>query len=222
MLGQAGLTVEVLDFGISSLIRLHSYPHATLNNPIILCNIGWTHSLLSVVSTESILLQRNVPWGLQMLFRNLQANLELSNDKDKAKVLLKKYGLFYEDCLECSIDDPSTNEEMRSDDSRGMYRAIYQIINPQIEQLVHEFHNIIGYARSEEHDVVFEGIYIYGEGNFIRHLDGYLEKRLNLQARLMNPLTKVALVDEEILPDISEGAPFGLALGLAMRKVSWL
>ena len=28
--------------------------------------------------------------------------------------------------------------------------------------------------------------------------------------------------DKDILPDKSEGAPFALALGLAMRKVSWL
>jgi len=103
-----------------------------------------------------------------------------------------------------------------------MYRAIYQIINPLIEELVHEFHKVIGYARSQEQDAVFEGIYIYGQGTFINHLDRYLEKRLNTQARLMNPLTKVALADDSIVSDLSEGGPFGLALGLALRKVTWL
>ncbi len=221
MLKQAGMNVEVVDFGISSLIRLHSYPHETVQDPVILCNIGYTQSLLSIVTRENILVQRHVPWGVQTLLKNLQANLELSNDKEKAKVLLKKYGLFYEDCLDC-IDDVEPDAKTDTDDVKGMYRAIYQIINPQIEELVHELHKIIGYARSEEQDAIFEGIYIYGQGTLIHHLDGYLERRLNIRTRLMNPLSKVALSDDNILPDISEGGSFGLALGLAMRKVTWL
>jgi len=221
MLKQAGLTVEVVDYGISSLLRLHSYPHKTIQNPLILCNIGATQSVLSILTTESILVQRHIPWGVQTLVSNLQANLELSDDRDRAKVLLKKYGLFYEDCLDCSIDTASGSNN-DPDESRNMYRAIYQIINPLIEELVHEFHKVIGYARSEEQGAILEGIYIYGQGTFINHLDRYLEKRLNTQARLMNPLSKVALYDDTIFPDISEGGPFGLALGLAMRKVTWL
>jgi type IV pilus assembly protein PilM len=220
MLKQAGLTVEVVDFTVSSLIRLHSYPHKTIQNPVILCNIGYTQSLLSIVTTDSILVQLHVPWGVQILLKNLQANLELSNDDEKARILLKKYGLFYEDCLDCIDVEPEPNTD--TDDIKGMYRAIYQIINPQIEELVHQFHKIIGYARSEEQNANLEGIYIYGQGTFIHYLDHYLEKRLNIPAKLMDPLTEVALSDDSILPDISEGGPFGLALGLAMRKVTWL
>jgi type IV pilus assembly protein PilM len=213
VLKQAGLSVEVVDFGVSSLIRLHSYPHKTIQDPIILCNLGCAQSLFSVVTQDSILVQRHAPCGVQTLLKNLQANLELSNS-DKARLLLKKYGLFYEDCLECQIDNP--------DDVKDMYRAIYQIINPLIEELVHELHKVIGYARSGELDASIEGIYIYGQGTSVRHLDRYLEKRLNITTRLMNPLHKVALSNEGILPDLSEGGSFGMALGLAMRKVTWL
>ncbi len=221
LLKHAGLSVEVVDFGVSSLMRLHSYPHKAIQNPIILCNIGYSQSLLSGVTKDRILVQRHVPWGVQTLLKNLQGNLELSNH-DKAKVLLKKYGLSYEDYLECQIDHGPPEEIDHPDDMRDMYRAIYQIINPLIEELVYEFHKVIGYARSEEPDTVIEGIYIYGQGTFIRHLDRYLEKRLNIPARLMNPLSKVALSSESILSDLSEGGSFALALGLAMRKVTWL
>jgi Tfp pilus assembly PilM family ATPase len=103
-----------------------------------------------------------------------------------------------------------------------MYRAIYQIINPLIEELVHELHKVIGYARSGELATALEGIYIYGQGTSVRHLDSYLEKRLNLTAKLMNPLSKLALGNQGTLSDVSEGGAFGLALGLAMRKVTWL
>jgi type IV pilus assembly protein PilM len=209
MLKTAGLTVEVVDFGVSSLLRLHSYPQQTIENSII---------LLSVVTKDSILVQRSIALGIRKALKNLQANLELSPDSDKAKVLLKKYGLFYEDCLECQVDDDKTDP----DEMRDMYRAIYQIINPQIEELVHEFHKVIGYARSGKQDGVVEGIYIYGPGTFIRHLDHYLEKRLNIPASLINPLNKVGLPKDGNLSDLSEGGPFALALGLAMRKVKWL
>lgn len=218
MLQQAGLTVEVVDFGVSSLLRLHNYPQQSIQNSIILCNIGYSQSLLSVVTKDSILVQRSIARGIQTVLTNLQANLELSPDSDKAKVLLKKYGLFYEDCLDCLAPE----DKIPPEDMRDMYRAIYQIINPLIEELVHEFHKIIGYARSEQQDAVLEGIYIYGPGTFIRHLDRYLEKRLNIPASLINPLNKVGLSKDGSLSDLSEGGQFGLALGLAMRKVAWL
>lgn len=221
VLKQAGLSVEVVDFGLSSLMRLHSYPHKTIQNPVILCNLGCSQSLFSVVTQDSILVQRHAPWGVQTLLKNLQANLELSNS-DKAKLLLKKYGLFYEDCLDCHLGDTAPKELADPDDAKDLYRAIYQIINPLIEELVHELHKVIGYARSGELDASIEGIYIYGQGTYVRHLDRYLEKRLNITARLMNPLNKVALSSEGILPDLSEGGSFGMALGLAMRKVTWL
>jgi type IV pilus assembly protein PilM len=221
MLKRAGLTVEVVDFAISTLVRLHSYAHTTIQNPVILCNIGDTQSQLSIVTEDSILVQRQIPWGVHMLRKNLRANLELSGERDKAKVLLKEYGLFYEDCLDCSIDE-NPEPKADTDEARTMYRAIYQIINPQIEELVHELHKVIGYGRSEQQDAIFEGIYIYGQGTFINHLDRYLEKRLNIHTRLMNPLTKVGLSDDNGSVDLSEGGPFSLALGLAMRKVSWL
>lgn len=218
MLKQAGLILEAVDFGISSLIRLHNYLYKTTDNPIILCNIGHTQSPLSIVTKESILAEPTVPWGIEGLLRKIQANLEFINDKDKAKILLKKYGLLYED-RESSNNSMDLTEDIKTD---NISRAIYQIITPLIEELIYEFHKLIGYVRSEERDVVFEGIYLYGQAALIHHLDDYLERRLNIPTKLINPMTKVALPDENILGDIPEGAPFALALGLAMRKVPWL
>jgi len=218
MLKQAGLILEAVDFGISSLIRLHNHLYKSTDNPIILCNIGHTQSPLSIVTKESILAEPTVPWGIEGLLRKIQANLEFINDKDKAKILLKKYGLLYED-RESSNNSMDLTEDIKTD---NISRAIYQIITPLIEELIYEFHKLIGYVRSEERDVVFEGIYLYGQAALIHHLDDYLERRLNIPTKLINPMTKVALPDENILGDIPEGAPFALALGLAMRKVPWL
>jgi type IV pilus assembly protein PilM len=218
MLKQAGLIVEAVDFGVSSLIRLHNHLYDAIRNPIILCNIGQTQSLLSIVTKDSILAQHNVAWGIQILLRRILTNLELSNEKDKAKILLIKYGLVHEDRESCN-NGPDVTEDITTDNIR---RAIYQIIASYMEELTHELHKIVGYVRSEERNVVFEGIYMYGQAPFIRCLDHYLERRLNSPTTLINPMTKVVLSDNSTLPDISEGAPFALALGLAMRKVPWL
>jgi type IV pilus assembly protein PilM len=219
MLKQAGLVVEAVDFGVSSLIRLHTHLYNITNNPIILCNIGHTQSMLSILTKESILAHQNVQWGIEILLGRILANLELFNEKDKAKILLKRHGLLYQDREGNGNGMDLIGDSIARDNIR---RAIYQIITPYIEELIYELHKIIGYVRSEAPITSFEGIYMYGLANHIDNLDGYLEKRLNIPTKTINPMQEVPLSDASILPDISDGAPFALALGLAMRKVTWL
>ena len=133
-------------------------------------------------------------------------------------MLLTKYGLIYEN-RESDKDGMDPNEESMRD---SMPRAVYQIITPYIEELLEEFHKMIGYLRSEEQNVDFEGIYIYGQGAFIHDMDGYIGRRLDIPTNLVNPMTKIGLSEEGVLADMSEGFRFALALGLAMRKVPWL
>ena len=215
---RAGLKVDTIDYGISSLIRLHRYLFGIDRNPIILCNIGFTQSMLSAVTADSILAQRSIPWGVGVLLGRIQARLELSNDKYTAKMLLKKYGLLYEDRESLNSDTDSDQNAT----TNASYRTIYQIVTPHIEEWLNEFRKVTSYLRSNDPDMRWEGIYMYGYATLISNLDRYLEKRLQIKTRLVNPMTELALVDDKILPDISEGGPFGLALGLSMRKESWL
>ena len=215
---RAGLIVEAVDFGLAALIRLHGYLFPPMEDPVILCHLGYDHSLLSVVTKDSILAHLNVSWGMAPLLRKIQASLELFHDDEKAKILLKKYGLLYEDREICPGDQDSAHRSAVDDSCR----AIYQIITPQVEKWIFDFHKITGYVRSEDHDTTFESIYLYGCAPLIFHLDRYLERRLNIPTKVVNPLSQVKLSDERLLPDISEGGPFGLAIGLGMRKVSWL
>ena len=215
---RAGLSLEAVDFGLAALLRLHGYLFPPTEDPVILCHLGYDHSLLSVVTKDSILAHLNVSWGMAVLLRKIQAGLELFNDDEKAKILLKKYGLLYEDREICPGEMDSAHSSAVDDSCR----AIYQIITPQVEKWIFDFHKITGYVRSEDHDTTFESIYLYGYAPLIFHLDRYLERRLNIPTKVVNPLSQVTLSDEGLLPDISEGGPFGLALGLGMRKVSWL
>jgi len=218
MLKQAGLVAEAFDSGVSALIRLHHSLHDTTDNPVFLCNIGHTQSLLSIVTKDNILAHHHVSWGTQMLLQKLLINLEHLGGEKKAEILLKKYGLLYEDRESCE-DGMDVNEDTETD---NMLRAIFQIITPYIEEVIHEFHKIIAYVRSEISNPIFEGIYMYGQATRIRNLDRYIERRLNIPTKLVNPFDNPTLSGKDILPEPFEGAPFALALGLAMRKVSWL
>jgi type IV pilus assembly protein PilM len=95
MLKQAGLVVEAVDADIASLVRLHQYVHEVDADPIMLCHVGYTKTLLSIVTEDRILVHRSVPWGIQILLTKLQENLELSHGQ--SRVLLKEYGLFRKD-----------------------------------------------------------------------------------------------------------------------------
>ena len=215
LLKQAGLVLEAVDFSLSSLIRLHSCFVPTHENPVLLCHIGDTKSMIAVVTADSMLAQRYVSWGIGTLLQKLLTAFNLGEGESKAEALLKEYGLLFED----------RGNEQKSPgvalDAEGeeVSRAIYQILSPHVEELIHELHKTIGYVRSEGWNAPAEGLYLYGYATYVRYLEQYLETRLSIPTQLMNPVSKMLFSDEHILPDKSQGAPFGLALGLAMRRI---
>ncbi len=221
LIGRAGLRVEVIDIDLSSLLRLHSYLYSIKEDPVILCNIGHHQSLIAIVTRNNILAQRNTPWGIQDLLNRLETNLELSGNSEQAAGMLKQYGLFYEH-YKGSSGGVSAEKNGGKDDAMEIYRTIFQILTPHVDALIHEFYQITGYVRSETQGVKFEEISMYGQASSLNFLDQYLEKRLDIPTKCINPILKLTLSDSSLLPDTDEGASFALALGLAMRKVTWL
>jgi type IV pilus assembly protein PilM len=217
-LKQAGLNLDVVDFAVSSLFRLHQYLLGAPENPVILCHIDQTQTLITVMKEDGILGERLIPWGINFLLKRIQENMELKNDRHKSRILLKHYGL--------NNDNPANRGSgegpAETDPIDTTNQIIYQIITPYIEELIDEFHKMIGYARSEETNIVFEGLYLYGQGILIRNLDGYIEKRLGIQTKTVDPMEVLELSGESIPSDFSEDTSFALAMGLAMRKVTWL
>ena len=217
MLKKAGLSAEIIDFSVSALLRLHHVLFTPSENPIVLGNIGHTESLLSIVTKEDILAQRMVNWGIQPLLDKLRANFEHLGEEHKARMLLNNYGLRYEDRVKSEKrSDISEKAEMDS-----MLKVIYQLVTPHIEALIHECHKLMAYVRSETQNPKFEAVYMYGLANMIGNLDGYLENRLQLPTTLVNPIRENGFQNNGMFTDVSDGADFALALGLAMRKVTW-
>jgi type IV pilus assembly protein PilM len=219
VLRRAGLVVDIVDFHVSSLLRLHNHFFNTTDHPDILCHIGQAQTLLAVVTADSILAQHYVPWGMQALLEKIAANLALSGGPRNVKILLENYGLSFD--THKSDGTAAGPEGSEEEEAAGMRRVIHQILTPNMEVLIHEFHKLIGYVRSEEQNPIFKKIFVYGQGAFIRDLDQYFAGRLDIPTQLINPLTKVTMANDSII-DKSEGGPFALAMGLAMRKVSWL
>jgi type IV pilus assembly protein PilM len=218
VLKQAGLSVDAVDFGVSALLRLHNHLYEPLRNPAILCAVGHTQSLLSAVTEERILVQHDIPWGIEPLIEKILRNLTYFDSRTKAKTMVKQYGLLYEE-QEKGDERAGFGENITAD---NISRALYQITAPYMEDLVNALHRIVGFVRAEEINGGIKGIYLYGQASFIRHLDRYLERRINIPTTVVNPLTAISLARKSILPDLAEGAPYALALGLAMRKVPWL
>jgi type IV pilus assembly protein PilM len=216
---RAGLMVETVDFQVSSLMRLHGHFFNITHRPDILCHIGQAQTLLAVVTADSIVAQRYVPWGMQVLIEKIAANLVLSDGPCNVKILIKNYGLSFD--ADQSESTPAGLEGTDEEEQDSMRRVIHQILAPHMEVLIHEFHKLIGYVRSEEQNSTFEKIFIYGQGAFICGLDQYLASRLDIPTLLINPLTKVTMANVGII-DQSKGGPFALAMGLALRKVVWL
>jgi Tfp pilus assembly PilM family ATPase len=170
------------------------------------------------VTADSILAQHYVPWGMQALIEKIATNLALSDGPRNVRILLKNYGLSFDTH---KSDGTPAGLEGNEKEEAGMRRVIHHILTPNMEALIHEFHKLIGYVRSEEQNSTFEKIFLYGQGAFIRDMGHYLAGRLDIPTQLINPFTKVTMTDDGII-DNSEGGPFALAMGLAMRKVSWL
>lgn len=218
MLKQAGLSVDVIDYGLLSLIRLHQYLYNTIHDTVILCHIGYKESLLSIIGNDSILAQRYITWGVEPIIKKLQQNLKLTYDSKAAKTLLRKYGLIYENRQ--NNKNAVNTDAGNTLDSR--IRPTYQIIVPSINKLIHEFQKMIAFFRSEEHNTAIKNIYIYGQGTIINNLDKFFENSLNIKTELINPLKKISVSDHNNLSEVFEDTSLTLALGLGIRRVKWL
>lgn len=215
LLKGARLHVDAIDLSVSALIRLHHHLCGVSPNPVILGYVGHSKSILVVFTGESIAIQRIIDWGSARLLDEFLKNMDIPDDRYKARAILKRYGLTYEH------QGPAKALEGEDADIVAGRRAVYQIIAPHIDEFLHEMDKAISYARVEEHHPEFEGIYLYGQATLVSSLDDYVESRLNIKTRILDPLLKIDVAHGGIASDLPPDAPFALALGLAMRRVPW-
>jgi type IV pilus assembly protein PilM len=214
LLEEAGLIVEAMEAEICSSIRLHEHLFQSPLNPIVLSHIGHRHTFFTIYSHQGILAQRSIPWGFDSLREKLSSNLSISGET-KAVALLAQYGLAYKDSENGPAEVSASLEYM------NIARTIFQIITPLVDELIYEAHKLISYIRAEEHNPVFDGMYIYGQGALIHRLDRYVENRIGMPVRFSDPFQGM---HPEAYGGLNapESAAFTPALGLALRKTPWL
>ena len=210
---KAGGALEVVEFAASALLRLHALA-AAKRNPVLLCKIGRAETVLAVASRNAILAHRGAPWGTSRLIRNLVDNLNLGGGARDADFLLRKHGLLQA----VRSDTPAPMPEAGDDISQ----TVAQLLAPQVEELLHECHNLMAYVRSGTPTVVFDGLFVYGHGTRVAGLTPYLARELNVEAHTMNPLEKLGALNLQTVSGLGDGSNLALALGLAMRRIRWL
>ena len=220
ILRRAGFTTEVVDFSGSSLIRLHQRLFAPTNQADILCHLGRTGSMLTVLTGEGILSIADISWGVQLLWDKIATNLALPAGGSEAIKLLKSYGLGYRE--RGTSTETMTNDGGTDTESREIYRAIFQIISPAVNELANECHDTMGYVSSVRGNVAFGTVYLYGLAGLISHLDRYLEQQLELPVQLVDLKAHLDVPGSEHIVELSGEISPAPVLGLAMRALPWL
>ncbi|OFW09965.1 MAG: hypothetical protein A3H27_01955 [Acidobacteria bacterium RIFCSPLOWO2_02_FULL_59_13] len=220
ILRRAGFTAEVMDFYMASLIRLHQRLFAPTDRADILCHLGRTCIMLAVLTSEGILYISEISWGIQSLRDKIETNLALPTGGPEAATLLSTYGLGYRE--RGNIPETVTDDRGKDDEGRNIYRAIFQIISPAVNELAYECHNTMGYVRSAHGNVAFGTVYLYGLAGMISHLDRYLEKQVEIPVQLVDLKAHLDVTGSKSPVVLSGGISPAPVLGLAMRELPWL
>nr|WP_320015236.1 pilus assembly protein PilM [uncultured Desulfobacter sp.] len=204
---QAGFSIDAVDFSPVSLIRLHNFLDDSSKKPCIICHIGRRQSSLQVISRDRIYAFSRFLWGRDQLIEKLNRSLKFTDGSTNAVELLQAYGI---------SDGPGhgTDEKIAG--------IVSRIITPDIEELVFEFHKILGYARTKEKFHDMGRICFYGFAATIKGLDVYFKRSFNIRA-VHGDLSRCNTSAGGTFPlDANRAAQFCPVLGLAMRKIPWL
>lgn len=215
---QAGFRADALDFRPISSIRLHQHLAEVAEDPSVICYVGREESSVQIFNNNRILAMNKFPWGLGRLVDKLNTNLGFKNKTTNALDLLVNHGIRSGDSVK------STTPQLPLDESpdTAIGPIVSRIITPTIEELVFEFHKILGYIRNKEGVHKINDISFYGSAAMITGLDHYIQTRMNIPAKTIQILDHI-----DMKPDLEASAakditPFAAALGLAMREIPWL
>ena len=219
---KAGFKPDALDFRPISSIRLHQYLARISDDPSVICYVGREESSVQIFNNDRILAMNKFPWGLERVIEKLNVNLGFKETTDNARDLLKQHGIRLNTSAKTikSAQPPDDPTDDPHDVNIGP--IVSRIITPTIEELVFEFHKILGYIRNKEGIHKINDISFYGAASMITGLDHYIENRMNIPAKTINILDHIDIKPDLVAEGFNDITPFAAALGLAMREISWL
>ena len=219
---KAGFRPDALDFRPISSIRLHQYLAQVSDDPSVICYVGREESSVQIFNSDRILAMNKFPWGLDRVIEKLNVNLGFKETTANAQDLLKQHGIRLNTSGKTIKAAQPPDDPPADPHDVNIGPVVSRIITPTIEELVFEFHKILGYIRNKEGIHKINDISFYGAASMITGLDHYIQNRMNIPAKTINILDHF-----DIKPDLSamvsdDITPFAAALGLAMREISWL
>lgn len=213
---QSGLRIQVIDYGLCALIRLHNHIHPLTDAPTVLVHMDESATMLAVATKSEIVAHRQLDWGIDRLGRRIAQILHLDNKTQQPRSMLLDYGVDY-DALQYRYGSPREEKDPPAPDEIAALRVVSQILVPSMEELVRELFQIIGYARSLSPQIQFRELWLYGRANEIRNMGPFLEKRLHIPTHAMAPFDKIALANRTAVDAEDLNAYVG-ALGLSLRE----
>ena len=93
---QARLSVEIIDYGLCGLIRLHNHIHTLTEAPVVLVHMDMASTLLAVATKTTIVAHRQLDWGMGRLEQRIAEMLQLDTEGDQGRTMLKNYGVDYD------------------------------------------------------------------------------------------------------------------------------
>lgn len=214
---QGGLNVDTIDYGLCGLIRLHNHIHTLTDTPIVLVHMDARSTLLAVAARTNIIAHRQLDWGLDRLHHRIAETLDFDPKGQQPGVMLRDYGVDY-DALQDNQGPPQERQTPPDADRMAALRVVSQILVPNMEELVRELFQIIGYARSISPEIQFQEVWLYGMADEIKNLGPFLEKRLRIPVFGMDPFQKLSLNKNGAVAATDINGYIG-ALGLALREV---
>lgn len=213
---QSGLRIQVIDYGLCALIRLHNHIHPLTDAPSVLVHMDESSTLLAVATRSEIVAHRQLDWGIGRLARRIAEALQLDDKTQQPRSMLLDYGVDY-DALQDGHGTPRKKKNPPAPDEIAALRVVSQILVPSMEELVRELFQIIGYARSLSPQIQFRELWLYGRANEIKNLGPFLEKRLRIPTYTMAPFEKISLASMTAVDADDLNAYVG-ALGLSLRE----
>lgn len=214
---RARLSVEIIDYGLCGLIRLHNNIHALTEAPMVLVHMDMASTLLAVATKTTIVAHRQLDWGTGRLEQRIAEMLQLDIMGDQARTMLKNYGVDY-DGLQ-NTDSPTEKGSLPQGDDIAAMRVVSQILAPNMEELVQELFQIIGYARSVSPQIQFQELWLYGRANEIKNIGPFLKERLGFPTHQMDPFKKLGMGHGNLFEGGDVNA-YIHALGLTLRGLT--
>ncbi len=203
LLLRAGIDVEALDIGPAALSRLMAGVPGESNFPaMLLLNFGRVRSYLTAIAGRRLLMDREVPFGEEVLVARLVSALKMG--ESEALRLLYDYGLA-----------PATGGEGGKDDA--IVSSIGEILKPVFLRLLEEVNKSLIYTASETHGQPVEQVFLLGSVARYPNIVPFMAKMLSIPVAVFDPLVCYGAKGASL--DMPTPSAFALATGLALRGV---